>query len=152
MKDKICEMYRDGVPVREIIDTLGTSSGTVYRTIEERGVEHRGKGGSNNPNYREDMQMYHDTNGYEFFKDRDSKEVRVHQLTAIARGANPYKVFSGNRWNVHHRNNCSFDNRPGNLLLVYKPDHMRIHNLSEWVEDDGWPILREPEDLSTTST
>lgn len=148
MKDKICELYREGVPVREIVDRLDTSSGTVYRTIDERGVERRGSEGSNNGRHRDDMKMYHDTNGYEFFKDKDGKEVRVHQLTAIASGADPYKVFSGNRWNVHHRNNCSFDNRPDNLRTVHKPDHMRIHNLDEWTFENGWPILREPEDLS----
>lgn len=50
------------------------------------------------------------------------QHFRVHQLVAIADGADPYKVFSG-KWDVDHINGCPVDNRPQNLRLMEKGNH-----------------------------
>lgn len=62
--------------------------------------------------------------GYEFCRSR-KHEVKVHQLVAIANGADPYKLFdSEDRWHVHHKNDHPRDNRPGNIIVLTAQDHM----------------------------
>lgn len=49
--------------------------------------------------------------------------TRVHQLVAIANGADPYKVFGNDQFNIHHQNGCPLDNRPTNLELIDVSEH-----------------------------
>lgn len=53
--------------------------------------------------------------------------VYVHQLLAIAEGADPSRVFSGGEWAVHHRNGLKWDNRPANLELREGDRHIAEH-------------------------
>jgi len=66
--------------------------------------------------------------GYERFRDDDTRHtlVRVHQLVAIAYGADPSCVFSDGAFHVHHQNGCELDNRPQNLELIRQSDHASI--------------------------
>jgi len=48
--------------------------------------------------------------------------VRVHRLTAIANGVDPYKVFSA-EVSIDHINGCPLDNRPENLQALSVKDH-----------------------------
>jgi hypothetical protein len=69
-------------------------------------------------------------NGYEKWTaqtDDGTKNVYVHQLAAIAHGANPHDVFSSGEYEIHHRNGIPFDNRPDNLTVVSKEQHRAIH-------------------------
>jgi hypothetical protein len=54
--------------------------------------------------------------GYETWK--ADTTVKVHQLVTIANGADPWKVFGRNDWQVHHKNGGKIDNRPINLEVV----------------------------------
>jgi hypothetical protein len=56
----------------------------------------------------------------------------VHQLVAIADGADPDKVFSNGEYNVHHRNCVKWDNRPDNLELVEAGRHHCHHAGQSW--------------------
>ena len=50
--------------------------------------------------------------------------VYVHQLVAIADGADPGKVFSNGVYHVHHRLPIPWLNIPGNLELVHWTEHV----------------------------
>ena len=49
--------------------------------------------------------------------------VGVHQLTAIATGAEPREVFSGGEFETHHESGYKYDNRPENLTVLRNEDH-----------------------------
>lgn len=56
---------------------------------------------------------------------RDDGVVAIHQLVAIANGADAHKVFSGGEYHVHHKNGCRVDNRPINIELLSRSEHMQ---------------------------
>ena len=71
---------------------------------------------------------------------REYRSVYVHQLLAIAEGADPHKVFSNGEWQVHHKNGIRWDNRPENIEFTDRKEHRRIHTIGrertatgEWV-------------------
>lgn len=49
--------------------------------------------------------------------------VSVHQLVAIADGADPWRVFGNNGFNVDHENGCALDNRHNNIRVLSDVDH-----------------------------
>lgn len=52
----------------------------------------------------------------------------VHQLLAIAEGADPRDVFSRGRFHVHHVNEVRWLNTPENVELVRSEDHTTHHD------------------------
>lgn len=58
---------------------------------------------------------------------REYSSVYVHQLIAIAEGADPYEVFSNGEHHVHHENGIRWDNRPENIEFLTGSDHIRKH-------------------------
>lgn len=71
-----------------------------------------------------------DHEGYERISSKANGQARyakVHQLVAIANGANPHKLF-GEDYHVHHRNEVPWDNRPKNLEVLSNSEHKRLHS------------------------
>lgn len=69
--------------------------------------------------------------GYERWRDYDPegprRAVYVHQLVAIANGADPERVFSGGAFQIHHRDGVHWHNVQSNLELVDAREHGRRH-------------------------
>jgi len=47
-------------------------------------------------------------------------------LVAIANGEDPAEIFSS-EWNVHHKNDIPWDNRPDNLEVMKHGEHRSLH-------------------------
>jgi len=54
--------------------------------------------------------------------------VFVHQLIAIAEGAEPEKVFTNGDYHCHHKNEIRWDNRPENIEFLTASEHRKLHN------------------------
>jgi len=59
--------------------------------------------------------------------DGEQSRVWIHQLVAIADGADPHKVFSNGDYQCHHKNGVKWDNRPGNIDLLDGREHDELH-------------------------
>lgn len=80
--------------------------------------------GSLTPSYK---RGYWETNGYLFTKIR-GKNRQIHRMTAekmIGRPLNQNEV-------VHHKNGITTDNRPENLQVMNRSDHIRMHSKERW--------------------
>ena len=71
--------------------------------------------------------------------EREQYTVAVHQLIAIAEGADPHKVFSNGEYHTHHKNGIKWDNRPENLEFTTREEHAQEHNANrERTETGEW--------------
>lgn len=59
--------------------------------------------------------------------ERVHERAYLHQLVAIAEGADPHKVFSDGDYTVHHDNGVRWDNRPANIEFLSGSNHAKHH-------------------------
>jgi DNA-binding transcriptional MerR regulator len=118
--------------MRDIADELGMSTSGIKKCLERAGIDRR------TPTEHHRLTpcnfITEPTNGYECVSSKCNyvkDQCRVHQLVAIADGANPYKVFSNGRYHIHHENGIHWDNRPCNLTLKSASVHTREHSVDE---------------------
>lgn len=109
-----------------IADQLGTSEGVIQRRMDDFGIERR-----NHVEYMRQGPVFlrFDPNGYlraESAVNGKKNTVYVHQLVAIADGANPHENFGGKQ--VHHQNHHRADNRPENLAVLSHEEHLAAHD------------------------
>jgi len=88
--------------------------------------------GSNNPRWKDGM--YHHDGGYirllhpEHPMANKNRYIPVHRLIMSqieGRNLDPEEI-------VHHRNGIKTDNRPENLELMTKSEHMKLHSTARW--------------------
>lgn len=125
------ELYEErGLSLQQCADRLGCSQTAVRYWMEKYGVERRDATEAARDARRVERASFgHSGAGYEQWQVRDSDgntTVCVHQLTAIADGADPAEVF-GDGTHTHHRNGIPWDNRPDNLEIVTLSQHKKSH-------------------------
>ncbi|ELZ06783.1 hypothetical protein [Natrialba aegyptia] len=113
-----------GLTTYEIADELECSQYTIRTWMERHGIDRRRRGRHNRVEYA----TYEITTGnYELWKDQICEEsIYVHQLLAIADGADPYDVFDDSMV-CHHRSDHPRDNRPGNIEVMDWGEHSSHH-------------------------
>lgn len=135
-----------------IADEWGCGRNTIYRWLKRHGIPRRDSTGGQAQN-RVEYAYYrtetHGNGGYEkvgsYNSERNQMDwTSVHQLIAIANGADPSLVFSNGDFQCHHRSGIPWDNRPDNIELLTRSQHQRTHSTNEWTEEDGFPVLRPP--------
>jgi len=143
-EDELRELYAEKEwPQWRCAEHFGCSENTIHNRLQRYGIPIR----TTKESHRIRTDEYarysvHGGTGYPRLSDRIARrEVSVHQLTAIAGGADPYKVFSDGDYMIHHKNTYRFDNRPANLELVTESQHMATHRRDVWTTRDGWPEL-----------
>lgn len=118
-----------GLSTREMAEKAGCGQSTISRWMDKLDVDTRDKATAQRERYGPPRPRVQ--NGYVYFRcqcgDSDAR-AGVHQLVAIANGADPYKVFSGKTggWSTHHDNRVRWDNRPENVDVLSVEDHGEI--------------------------
>lgn len=126
--ESLVEQYQQGKSIYTIADEYGVSATTVSKRLKKLGVTPDNSG----PQRKPPSHDFHD-NGDKYIYERVStseKQVRIHQLVAIANGESAHTVFSPET-HVHHKNKMTLDNRPRNLEVLTASEHMRTHNGGE---------------------
>lgn len=117
-KDTLREAYvEERCSVTDIAERWGCSESTVCNWLNRHEIELRY--GS------QQYASYGVYNGYETWSTTDTT-VYVHQLLAIADGADPYAVFSS-EYHVHHTDGQPLHNLAENLEVKLVSDHVSDH-------------------------
>lgn len=129
-KEKLVELYiRQNLSAREISEQVDVS----HRGVKSRLSKHDlwGKDPVKHRLITDDGYPVLSHTGV----DGRGRRVRVHRLVAIADGADPAKVFSG-EYDVHHVNGMKIDNRPDNIEVLAHDEHAKLHNNPKEAADD----------------
>lgn len=128
-EETLKELYSERkLTAEETATKLGCSASTIRNWLQKFGIPTR-EGGL--------KRSYAPTSispkGYERWHNIETergtrRDIFVHQLTVIADGANPRKVFNGGEYTVHHKNEVPWDNRPDNLVVLSASDHAALHH------------------------
>lgn len=105
---------------REIADKCDVSQPTVCKWLEKHGIDKRKSNRERPPTY------YTRQNGYEYVMS-NGEAVFVHQLVAIANGADPYKTLGDLTHVIHHKKPIPWLNTPENVELVTQSEHRQEH-------------------------
>ena len=113
--------------MKDIGDECGVTSATILKWLRRFGIDTRKSTDHLGTNY---VTLIDTPRGYRRLDCRHKNgtdRVYVHQLLAIAEGADPHKVFSNGEWHVHHKNGLKWDNRPGNIDFIKGSEHLSMH-------------------------
>lgn len=124
--------WEEDMSFREIADRYGVHQKTVWRWFEKYNIDRHAPTGGRVEGQKSNKLAYgDDPSGYCKWSgtiDIDGFSTTfVHQLLAVADGADPYKVYSGGEYHIHHKNGVKWDNRPENIEVVTPKEHAEKH-------------------------
>jgi transposase-like protein len=114
--------------LQEIADHFDIGSTTVSDNMDQFGIERRSLKESHAV-WRPHVQYRTGSGGYVEVAaevNGETKRALVHQLIAIAEGADPFDLFGGGHA-IHHKNGLEWDNRASNLEVMGQSEHGKMH-------------------------
>lgn len=121
--------HEEGMTLQEVGDELGCSHATVKDWMERHGVPIRSQSEANQGKVRVERATHRFTGGgyeeWQSWHDGDYDTVQVHQLLACL-NHDPHEVFAPETV-VHHKSGHPRDNRPGNVEVLTRSEHSRLH-------------------------
>ena len=140
--DVLCYFYHDSkMSTYEVAEELGISQGTVSNWLDKTGLGARDSSEMNRVNRATFTPA--DSGGHENWTVNDpdgSTTTKVHQLLAVADGADPEDVWAEDT-EVHHRTAVPWLNIEGGVEVLTAEEHRAVHREGEWTEEDGIPVL-----------
>lgn len=138
----LSHLYEDReLTQREIAERLDCAATTISRWMARHGIHARKPDASQTP-----ASFCHNQTAHEHWtasEDGTTTGIYVHELLAIADGADPSEVFSDENV-IHHRDGHPFDNRAENVEVVTHRQHSQTHKQAVWQVDDilGCRVLK----------
>ncbi len=136
-EDKIIELYKSGLTIKEISKQFGytDASQRVHALIKNEGISRRAgrlKGispitqyGNKNPSWKGGKKI---SNGYKFILIGHNNYLLEHQYVWLRE--NTWGMwFIPKKWVVHHKNKNRLDNRIENLVCIPLGVHTSLHNM-----------------------
>lgn len=127
---------------RQIAKDVGCSKDVVLRQLKQHNIRIRDTSEATSLGMDKGRCGFHTSKrGYEKATTRDperAREVGIHQLVAIAEGANPHRLFTGSKSDgnhAHHKNRIPWDNRPCNIKIMSNSEHQKEH-MDEFTRDE----------------
>lgn len=126
-EDRLREQYiEQEKSQRQLAEEWDCGRNTIYRWLNRHGIPRRENpdtGGSNRVEYA----LYtSDGNGYRAWRDYTvGTAVKIHQLLACL-DHDPHEVFAEDT-HCHHESGHPLDNRPGNVGVMSRGEHIRHH-------------------------
>jgi len=126
------QYHGEGKSARDIAAEKGVDKSTVLDGLRECGISRRDTSTATSMGMDKGRSGFRThPRGYEMASSRGSERawgVGIHQLVAIANGADPHNIFSGvSGYHVHHKNEIPWDNRPENLEVMSNSKHRSYH-------------------------
>jgi len=126
------QYHEYGLSQREIANKCGVCQDTVHKWMDKHNVESR--------NLEVKGVSIVSKDGYQVWAEgSNSEHVPVHRLLAVAE----YGFDAVCDMDVHHQNGIKWDNRPDNIELMTKSEHMLHHSLER--HDNGDTGYRDEE-------
>lgn len=124
-EEKLREWYHDKkMSTYEIADGFDVTPSGISKQLSRHDIEKRR---SNREMFPSPHLNHSGHERVENTYDGEKYHVFIHQLVAIAHGADAYKVFGDLSHVIHHKNSIEWDNRPENVELVTQSEHKKIH-------------------------
>jgi len=124
--------HEQRMTMAEIADELSVGKGTIQYWMNKHDIDRDRVKKVMQRESSKPAPLRNHPDGYERWRDGWYEDtLYVHQLLAIAHGGDPYSLFGG-ECEVHHENNIPWDNRPENLQVTTRSEHMRKHYESDY--------------------